>query len=382
MKILISAFILFVIICGNCFAQYDKVDTTDDRGFNIDTSYEDFFHGNFCATLKIEYLHTTGVSTFDRYNYEILIIDSLLKLTFESLGTPDYNEIRYYRTLVLPDSVQRQLINLINSCKLKQKIKGIPLPTYSGYSADRLTIEKADLKLQGGLIYSALSDGNETEEESLKSLKEEMNESSTISGDFETFFLVLKKQFRDLDSLEKVVVKEYIDFKSEDEIYIQVEKDIIKYKKSIELEDVDSFQLEFDIDLLRINKFYDYYNDYIISKIDYSLDTRDSMALSKTIIKYDSLLNKYYKKLMNILPSAQKENLKQTQRKWLAYRDGNAEFMDAYEKMQGFTPNHKRNKKIEDLLLQIHEIKQRTTELFNWVKLFYHDRIDIDINDL
>lgn len=59
-------------------------------------------------------------------------------------------------------------------------------------------------------------------------------------------------------------------------------------------------------------------------------------CVSRATEKWDTELNKVYKKLLDLLTTEQKEKLKITQRKWVEYRDKEIEFSNQlYYDMQG-----------------------------------------------
>ena len=77
---------------------------------------------------------------------------------------------------------------------------------------------------------------------------------------------------------------------------------------------------------------------------------------------YDSLMNKYYKKLLGVLQGEDKTSLVKAQRAWLAFRDAESNLVDTISKdeysgggtMQVLTESS----------LYFDRIKQRTIELF------------------
>lgn len=94
-----------------------------------------------------------------------------------------------------------------------------------------------------------------------------------------------------------------------------IEKEIPFLKQRLEKELINPVQIEFILDTFRAERFMTKYID-----LDYSdFGMRD--AGYKTAKLYDSLLNKYYKKLLAVLKPGDRKALIQAQKAWLAFRD-------------------------------------------------------------
>ncbi len=189
------------------FAQTDKIEPSFDS-VAIDTSYVDVFDDTPNVKFKLDYYHTDGISTINRYWYEIIIIDSLMVLNFKSPENEDWNYINYQKKIVLKDEMLTKIKLKIDNSKLSQKIIGIPIPPGSGYGADRLFIENDNLNLAGGTVYICILDEMSIEGYE-KRISMEKDISSTISGDYQAIFDMLEKLFTDLPMLLQSKNKEH-----------------------------------------------------------------------------------------------------------------------------------------------------------------------------
>lgn len=86
----------------------------------------------------------------------------------------------------------------------------------------------------------------------------------------------------------------------------------MQYKKD---KDLSEDWIEFSLDTFRISQYEEKYMSYNYSTV--GMNTAMNLAADK----YDQLLNKYYKKLLNVLDKNDKEALIEAQRAWIAFRD-------------------------------------------------------------
>lgn len=84
--------------------------------------------------------------------------------------------------------------------------------------------------------------------------------------------------------------------------------------------------IEFTLDTFSINRYMTRYMEY-----DWSTAGM-RYAGYEAANKYDSLLNKYYKKLMNILKPEDKKVLTNAQRAWISFRDSELKLIDVVGK--------------------------------------------------
>lgn len=199
--------ILFLIFFGFCARGQNKEVVPNFDSVRLDTTTINVFKGAEKARVKIDYYHSSGYSHKDRYWYEVVIIDSLVILNFQSPNNDDWNYINYQKQVVVDEGTINKLLSTIKSAGIKQKKKGIPLPPASGYTADRLYIQTKDLQLAGGTVYIGI--GSEDSDELFgKRIKLEQQLSSTIAGNFELVFTEILKLFPQLDFLLTDMAKE------------------------------------------------------------------------------------------------------------------------------------------------------------------------------
>lgn len=199
--------LLVAIIPCLTMAQTDSLELSFDS-VEIDTTTMNVFEQAPNAKLKLDYYHTDGYSSGNRYWYEIIIIDSLMILNFQSPDNDDWNYINYQKQVVLEDETLTRIKIGISESKLKQKKKGIPKPPGTGYGADRLYIENGNLNIAGGTVYMCVG-ADMSEEQYQKRISMEKKISSTISGDYQKIFNLLEGLFTDLPTLMKSKNKEY-----------------------------------------------------------------------------------------------------------------------------------------------------------------------------
>jgi len=105
-----------------------------------------------------------------------------------------------------------------------------------------------------------------------------------------------------------------------------IEKEISVLKQQLEKEKVNPVEIEFTLDTFSVERFMDKWVE-----IDYSdLGMRDAGYEGAKL--YDSLLNKYYKKLMAVLKGDDKKMLIQAQKAWLVFRDNEIKLIETISK--------------------------------------------------
>lgn len=173
-----------------------------------DTSTVDVFKDVATASFKLNYYHTEGYSSGNRYWYEVIVIDSMIMLNFKSPLNDDWDYVYYQKQLLISDSVLSNVKRLIKSLGITQKRKGVPLPQGTGYGANRLYIETADLQVAGGDVYIAIGGPDtQTQEQFLAGIDKERQQSTSIGGDYRRLFFELEQLFPMLPSLLKDMEK-------------------------------------------------------------------------------------------------------------------------------------------------------------------------------
>ena len=86
------------------------------------------------------------------------------------------------------------------------------------------------------------------------------------------------------------------------------------------------YSIEFELDTFRVHRYMQLY-------INYDWTTAGMrMATYQAAAKFDSLLNKYYKRLMNVLKPEDKKVLIAAQKAWLTFRDSELKLIDVIGK--------------------------------------------------
>ncbi|PZP50849.1 MAG: hypothetical protein DI598_04655 [Pseudopedobacter saltans] len=112
----------------------------------------------------------------------------------------------------------------------------------------------------------------------------------------------------------------------EKKINKEVVKEIDQLKVKLSKQNDFPIANEFTIDTFRINLYQQKYMEYDWSTAGMRKATYDAAN------KYDSLLNKYYKKLMTILKSNDKTTLVNTQKSWITFRDNELKLIQTISK--------------------------------------------------
>jgi uncharacterized protein YecT (DUF1311 family) len=105
-----------------------------------------------------------------------------------------------------------------------------------------------------------------------------------------------------------------------------IEKEVPKLKERLEKENETQTAIEFCIDTFRVEQ--------LLSKwinIDYGdFGMRDAGYAAAR--HYDSLMNKYYKKLSSVLKGDDRNTLKQAQKAWLSFRNNETKLVETISK--------------------------------------------------
>jgi len=109
-------------------------------------------------------------------------------------------------------------------------------------------------------------------------------------------------------------------------IKADIEKQIPQFKKQLEKDKLNQVQSEFEIDTFRIERFMGKWIDLDFTDAGMSDGTYAGAKL------YDSLLNKYYKKLLAVLKPEDKKILVQAQKSWMSFRDSEYKLVETISK--------------------------------------------------
>jgi uncharacterized protein YecT (DUF1311 family) len=113
---------------------------------------------------------------------------------------------------------------------------------------------------------------------------------------------------------------------TEKKIRDEVEKQIPSFQRTLQKEKLNQVQMEFAIDTFRIERFMEK-----LGRLNLT-DAEMSDADYAEAKGYDSLLNKYYQKLLAVLKPDDKRMLIQTQKSWLSFRDAEYKLVETISK--------------------------------------------------
>lgn len=173
-----------------------------DRCVEVDTATSKAFEDEMNCNFKLDYLHTEGYSSANRFWYKVKIRDSLITYSFESPFNDLWNAISFEKTEILSESELNRIKGGVLKTNLEQKTPGFPIPKGSGYGADKLWLESETLSLFGGTTFMCVGPLM-TAEQSQNLLLLEKTTSSTLSGDYQDFFDQIEAQFKELNMLLK-----------------------------------------------------------------------------------------------------------------------------------------------------------------------------------
>jgi uncharacterized protein YecT (DUF1311 family) len=107
----------------------------------------------------------------------------------------------------------------------------------------------------------------------------------------------------------------------EKQIRTDIEKQVVRLRQQLQKNEETSHAIEFKLDTFRVEKYMEMYITY-----DYSTAGMRSAAYNGAY-QYDSLLNKYYKKLSLVLSKEDRLVLVEAQKAWISFRDKEAKLV-------------------------------------------------------
>jgi uncharacterized protein YecT (DUF1311 family) len=112
----------------------------------------------------------------------------------------------------------------------------------------------------------------------------------------------------------------------EKKIRKEVEKAALDFQRKLKEANDPQLDIEFSVDTFRIERYQEKYMAY-----DYSTSGMVTVTYFAEH-QYDSLMNKYYKKLLSLLKSNDKQVLIQAQKAWISFRDSESKLIDTVSK--------------------------------------------------
>jgi len=98
-------------------------------------------------------------------------------------------------------------------------------------------------------------------------------------------------------------------------IKANIEKDVVQLRDKLAKQGTNKESVEFQADTLRIERYMDQYIQYDYSTVGMRTAANDAAE------KYDTLLNKYYQKLLATLKPEDKPALVHAEKAWIVFKD-------------------------------------------------------------
>jgi len=200
-RALIVSMFLFT---GFAFAQNDSIDIKD---VHYEPVTQDYFSDYSHAKLIVNYFCSDGWSIENRYSFEVVLIDSVLMLGFDSPETDEMRYISYQKKTILTSDKVDSIKNILGRAGLSQAKLGIPHPTASANTKEVLIVRYAGLNIAGGLFYYNAISHDEPEAKINAKIKREKQLTSSIGGDYESVMLAMKNYFPELNGMMTDAIK-------------------------------------------------------------------------------------------------------------------------------------------------------------------------------
>lgn len=105
-----------------------------------------------------------------------------------------------------------------------------------------------------------------------------------------------------------------------------LEQDVLSYQAKLVSEKISPQEIEFRVDTFRVEQAYCRSMKNVLSDFDMS------EAAYELAHSYDSLMNKYYRKLAGLLSGKDRQVLVSAQKAWLAFRDNETKLVGVLSK--------------------------------------------------
>jgi hypothetical protein len=201
------AFVILAVVVLLGIGRLSAQDSVDIRDVHYEPVTQDFFSDYPHAKLIVNYYCSEGWSVNDRYSFEVVLIDSLLMLGFESPGTETMRYISYQKRTVVSQAFVDTVKNLLGRAGLTQVKQGIPKPVAAANTKEVLIIKYATINIAGGLFYNTMIQEDASQEKINAMIQRERKLTSSIGGDYESVMLAMKSYFTELNNLTTEVLK-------------------------------------------------------------------------------------------------------------------------------------------------------------------------------
>lgn len=195
-----------VLPAAHVFAQNDSADI-NIKDIHYEPVTEDYFSEYKNAKLIINYYCSDGWSVNNRYSYEVVVIDSMLMLGFDSPETDGLRYISYEKKTILPAQFVDTLKNMLGRAGLVQKKKGIPVPVEAANTKEVLIVKYGGINIAGGLFYYNMLQEDASPEKINAIIQHERKLTSSIGGGYDSIMLAMKGLFPELEGLMSEALK-------------------------------------------------------------------------------------------------------------------------------------------------------------------------------
>jgi hypothetical protein len=191
---------LFISLFRPVLAQTDSADI-NIKDIHYEPITQDYFSDYKNAKLIINYYCADGWSVTNRYSYEVVIIDSMLMLGFDSPETESMRYISYEKKMMLSGTQVRELEDMLDNANLTQEKTGIPRPDMAANTKEVLIVRYKNLNIAGGMFhYNVIQ-----EDRMLASINAQVQHqrkiTSSIGGNYDLVIQTAKSYFKDLNEL-------------------------------------------------------------------------------------------------------------------------------------------------------------------------------------
>ncbi|MFH0892817.1 MAG: hypothetical protein V2A54_00130 [Bacteroidota bacterium] len=184
--------------------NHENQNVDHENGISFSPNDDNLFKGYENAKVIVDYCINYGFSTIDRYQYEVIIVDSMLFLSFDSEETDNFHKIKFSDKRELKLGEVKRISSILNKYPIEQ-IK-LYTPNYTGScSCQEVFIVKYKGKyVQGGFCYSPCYESEEQFKIDSVLLVEK---SATIKGNTTALRSEILKFFPNLNLLLKKAKK-------------------------------------------------------------------------------------------------------------------------------------------------------------------------------
>ncbi len=182
-------------------------ENADIGDVHYDPVTQDYFADYPHAKLIVNYYCSDGWSANDRYDFEVVLIDSLLMLGFESPETESLRYISYQKKTIVSQAFEDTVKNILGRAGLTQVKQGIPRPAKAANTKEVLIVKYATVQIAGGVFYYNMLSEDASQEKINDMVQKERNYTSSIGGNYDAVMKAMKSYFPELNNLMTEALK-------------------------------------------------------------------------------------------------------------------------------------------------------------------------------